>query len=104
MLTYAALIWWKKNISDHCKKAVCPYPTHYLIGYVRLYIQTPHLQVFFFLKVFLGLSFLQVVVEKEAIPAACRLHCSGHFKKSDWKHSAIYKKNDGRVSGLTGSI
>jgi hypothetical protein len=27
----------EKNISDHFKKAVCPYPAHYLLEYVRLH-------------------------------------------------------------------
>jgi hypothetical protein len=31
------------------------------------------------------------VVEKEARQAPYRLHCSNHFKKSDWGHSAIFK-------------
>jgi hypothetical protein len=31
------------------------------------------------------------VVEKEARQAAYRLHCSNHFKKADWGHSAIFK-------------
>jgi hypothetical protein len=30
-------------------------------------------------------------VEKEARQTAYRLHCSNHFKKSDWGHSAIFK-------------
>jgi hypothetical protein len=34
---------------------------------------------------------LQLVVEKEARQSAYRLHCSNHFKKSDWGHSAIFK-------------
>jgi hypothetical protein len=33
---------------------------------------------------------LQLVVEKETRQAAY-LHCSNHFKKSDWGHSAIFK-------------
>jgi hypothetical protein len=39
----------------------------------------------------LGLPPLQLVVEKEARQAAYRLHCSGHLKKSDRGHSAIFK-------------
>jgi hypothetical protein len=31
------------------------------------------------------------VVKKEAKQAANRLHCSNHFKKTDWRHSAIFK-------------
>jgi hypothetical protein len=34
---------------------------------------------------------LQLVVEKEARQAAFRFHCSNHLKKSDWRHSAIFK-------------
>jgi hypothetical protein len=43
------------------------------------------------IKTLLGLPPLQLVVEKEANQAECRLHCSGHLKKSDWGHSAIFK-------------
>jgi hypothetical protein len=43
------------------------------------------------METLLGLPPLQLVVEKEVRPAAYRLHCSGHFKKSDWGHSAIFK-------------
>jgi hypothetical protein len=39
----------------------------------------------------LGVPPLQLVVEKEVRQAACRLHCSNHFKKSDWRHIAIFK-------------
>jgi hypothetical protein len=39
----------------------------------------------------LGLPPLQLVVEKDARQATCKLHCSNHFKKSDWGHSAIFK-------------
>jgi hypothetical protein len=43
------------------------------------------------IETILGLPPLQLVVEKEARQAAYRLLCSGHFKKSDWGHSAIFK-------------
>jgi hypothetical protein len=39
----------------------------------------------------LGPPPLQLVVEKEVRQAAYRLHCSNHFKKTDWGHSAIFK-------------
>jgi hypothetical protein len=31
------------------------------------------------------------MVEKEARETAYRLHCSNHFFKSDWGHSAFFK-------------
>jgi hypothetical protein len=37
------------------------------------------------------LPLLQLVVEKEPRQVAYRLHCSNHFKKSNWGHSAIFK-------------
>jgi hypothetical protein len=43
------------------------------------------------IETLLGLSLLQLVVDKEASQAAYRLHCSNHFKKSYWGHSAIFK-------------
>jgi hypothetical protein len=43
------------------------------------------------MEILLGLPLLQLVVEKEARQAACKLHCSNHFKKSDWGHFAIFK-------------
>jgi hypothetical protein len=43
------------------------------------------------IKTLLGLPPLQLVVEKEGMQAAYRLHCSNNFKKSDWGHSAIFK-------------
>jgi hypothetical protein len=43
------------------------------------------------METLLGLPPLQLVVEKEPKPAAHRLHCSNHFKKSYWGHSAIFK-------------
>jgi hypothetical protein len=36
------------------------------------------------METLLALPLLQLVVEKEAKQAAYRLHCSCHFKKSDW--------------------
>jgi hypothetical protein len=35
----------EKNKSDHCEKAVCPYPTHYLLGCVRLYNHHTYISV-----------------------------------------------------------
>jgi hypothetical protein len=43
------------------------------------------------METLLGLPPLQLVVDKEARQAAYRLHCSSLFKKSDWRHSAIFK-------------
>jgi hypothetical protein len=43
------------------------------------------------MKTLLDLPPLQLVVEKEVRQAAYRLHCSNHFKWSDWGHSAIFK-------------
>jgi hypothetical protein len=43
------------------------------------------------IETLLSLPPLQLVVEKEARSAAYRLHCSNHFKKSDWGHFAIFK-------------
>jgi hypothetical protein len=40
----------------------------------------------------LGLPPLQLVVKKEARQAAYRLHCTNHFKKSDWGHSIFFDK------------
>jgi hypothetical protein len=37
MLPYAALVWWEKNTSDHCKKIVWSYLADYLLGYDRRY-------------------------------------------------------------------
>jgi hypothetical protein len=42
-------------------------------------------------KTLLGLPHLQLVVEKEPSQVAYRLHCSNHFEKSNWEHSAIIK-------------
>jgi hypothetical protein len=39
----------------------------------------------------LSLPSLQLVIEKEARQAAYRLHCSDHFKESDWRHFATFK-------------
>jgi hypothetical protein len=41
------------------------------------------------MEILLGLSPLQVAVEKETRQAAYRLHCSNKFK--NWGHSAIFK-------------
>jgi hypothetical protein len=43
------------------------------------------------METLLGLPPLRLVVEKKARQAAYRLHCSNHFKISDWGHSAIFK-------------
>jgi hypothetical protein len=43
------------------------------------------------MEILLGLPPPQPVVEKKARQAAYRLHCSNHFKKADWGHSAIFK-------------
>jgi hypothetical protein len=43
------------------------------------------------IETLLGLPPLQLVIEKESRQAAYILYCSGHFKKSDWGHSAIFK-------------
>jgi hypothetical protein len=43
------------------------------------------------METLLGLPPLQLMVEKEARQDAYILHCSKHFKKSDWGHSAIFK-------------
>jgi hypothetical protein len=43
------------------------------------------------MEILLGLPPLQLVVEKEAMQAAYRLHCSNYLKKSYWGHSAIFK-------------
>jgi hypothetical protein len=43
------------------------------------------------METLLGLPSLQLVVEKEERQAAYRLHCSNHFKKSDWGHFANFK-------------
>jgi hypothetical protein len=43
------------------------------------------------METLLGLPSLQLMVEKETRQTAYRLHCSNHFKKSDWGHSAIFK-------------
>jgi hypothetical protein len=37
------------------------------------------------------LGLLQLVAEKEDSQAAYKLHWSNHFKKSDWRHSVIFK-------------
>jgi hypothetical protein len=74
----------KKNISDHCNKAVCPNPAHWVCQAVL----APHLSV------------ENLSLKKKSN----RLHCSVYFKKSGWGHSTIYIKNGGRVSDLTGSI
>jgi hypothetical protein len=88
MLTYAALIWWKRTYLTTVKKQFAHIQCITCLGISDCTSTTPTAA----LEVFLGLSSLQVVVAKEAIPAAYRLHCSGHFKKSDWGHSAIYKE------------
>jgi hypothetical protein len=41
------------------------------------------------METLLGVAPLKFVVEKEARQAAYRLHCSNHFKKSDY--SAVFK-------------
>jgi hypothetical protein len=43
------------------------------------------------METLLDLPHLQLVFEKETRQAAYRRHCSNHFKKSDWGHSAIFK-------------
>jgi hypothetical protein len=43
------------------------------------------------METLMGLSPLQLVVEKKARQVAYRLHCSKNLKKSDWEHSAIFK-------------
>jgi hypothetical protein len=43
------------------------------------------------IETILGLPALQLLVEKKGRQATYRLHCSNHFKKSDWGHSAIFK-------------
>jgi hypothetical protein len=37
MLTYAALVWWKRTHLTTVKKTVWSYPAHYLLGYDMLY-------------------------------------------------------------------
>jgi hypothetical protein len=58
-----------------------------LLGYDRLYEHHTYGSN----ETLLALPPLQLVVEKEARQAAFKLHCSNHFKKSDWGHSAIFK-------------
>jgi hypothetical protein len=43
------------------------------------------------IETLLGLPPLQLVVKKEVRQTAYRFHCSNHFKKSDWRHSSIFK-------------
>jgi hypothetical protein len=78
MLTYTALVWWKRTHLTTVKKQ---------FGH----IQRITCLVMIAMETLLGLPPLQLVVEKGARQAAYRLHCSNHFKKSDWGHSAIFK-------------
>jgi hypothetical protein len=74
----------EKNTSDHSKRNSLVISSELMLGYDMLYENHT-------METLLGLPHLQLVVEKEANQAECRLHCSGHFKKSDWGHSAIVK-------------
>jgi hypothetical protein len=86
MLAYAVLVWWKrtrlttvKKQFGHIQRITCLDMTGCMSTTSMAAIET-----------LLGLPPLQLVVEKEA-RHAYRLQCSNHFKKSDWRHSAIFK-------------
>jgi hypothetical protein len=87
MLTYAALVWWKrthltivKKQFGHIQRITCSGMTGCM--------STTHTAA---METLLGLLSPQLVVEKETWQAAYRLHCcSNNFKKSDWGHSAIF--------------
>jgi hypothetical protein len=85
MLTYAALVWWKRT--GHCKKQYGHIQRLTCLGMTGCMSTTPSAAM----ETLLGLPPLQLVVEKEVRQAAYRLHCSDHFKKSDRAHSAIFK-------------
>jgi hypothetical protein len=86
MLTYAALVWWKrthlllKKQIGHIQRITC-------LGMTGCMRTTPTVTI----GTLPGLSSLQLLVEKEARQAAYRLYCFNHFKKSDWRHSYIFK-------------
>jgi hypothetical protein len=83
LLTYAALVWWTRTHLTqfgHIQRITC-------LGMTGCMSTTPTAAM----ETLLCLPPLQLVVEKEARHAAYRLHCSHHFKKSDWGHSTIFK-------------
>jgi hypothetical protein len=87
MLTYAALVWWKRTHLTTVKKQFGHIQRITCFVMTSCMSPTPTAAM----KTFLGLPPLKLVFEKEAWQAAYRLHCSNHFKKSDWRHSAIFK-------------
>jgi hypothetical protein len=87
MLTNAALVWWKRTHLTTVKKQFGYIQRITCLGMTGCMSTTPTTTM----ETFLGLPPLQLVVEKETRQAAYRLHCSNHFKKSDWGHSAIFK-------------
>jgi hypothetical protein len=86
MLTYAALVWWKRTHLTTLK-TVFSYPWTTCLGMTGCMSTTPTEAM----KTLLGLPPLELLVEKEARHAAYRLHCSNLFKKADWEYSAIFK-------------
>jgi hypothetical protein len=85
MLTYVPLVSWKRTILitvkkqfDHIQRITC-------FGMTGCMSTTPTAAM----ETLLGVAPLKFVVEKEARQAAYRLHCSNHFKKSDY--SAVFK-------------
>jgi hypothetical protein len=77
----------ENNTSDHCKKWFGHIQRITCLGMTGCMSTTPTAAM----KTLLGLPPLQLVVEKEVRQAAYRLHCSNHFKRSDWRQSAIFK-------------
>jgi hypothetical protein len=87
MLTYAALVWWKRTHLITVKKQFGHILWITCLGMTGC-MSTTHTVA---METLLGLPPVQFVVLKEARQAAYKLHCSNHFKKSDWGHSAIFK-------------
>jgi hypothetical protein len=87
MLTYAALVWWKRTHVTTVKKQCGHIQRNTCLGMTGCMSTTSTAAM----ETLLDLPPLQLVVEKEARQAAYRLHGSNYFKKSEWGHSAIFK-------------
>jgi hypothetical protein len=88
MLTYATLDWWKRTHLTNVKEEEIGHIQRITFWVMTGCMSTTPTAA---MDTLLGLSPLQFVVEKGPRKAAYRLHCSNHFKKSDWRHSAIFK-------------
>jgi hypothetical protein len=97
MLTYAALVWWKRTHLTTVKKQFGHIQHITFLGMTCCMSTTPTAAM----ETHLGLPPLQRVVEKEARQAAYRLHCFNHFLKSHWD-ILLFSRWQRKISSLTG--